>query len=55
MSEIKWKGQYLTHQVNQNKTGDTFSRSDLAKSSDNRIDQEPEISIRDCTKSGVLF
>ena len=35
------------HPVDQNKTGDTFRRSDLAEIRDRRVDQEPEISIRD--------
>ena len=55
MSEIKWKGQNFTYQVNQNIIGDTFSRSDLVEISDSRADQEPETSIKDCIKLGVLF
>ena len=43
------------HQVDQNRTGDTFSRLDLVEISDRRADQEPEITIRDYIKSGVLF
>ena len=55
MSEIKWKGHHFRYQVNQNIIGDTFNRLDLAEISDSREDQEPEIRIRDCIKSGVLF
>ena len=45
----------FTHLVDQNRIGNTIKKSDLAEISDRRADQEPEISIRDCIKSGVLF
>ena len=55
MSEIKWKGQHFTYQVNQNIIGDAFSISDLAEISDSRADQELETSIRNCIQSGVFI
>ena len=45
----------FTHLVDQNRIGNIISRSDLIDISDIRVDQEPEISIRDCIKSDVLF
>ena len=44
-----------TDLVDQNRAGNIISRSNLAEISDRRTDQEPEISFRDCIKSGVLF
>ena len=43
MSEIKWKGQTFTYQVDQNRVGDTFRRLDIAKINDSRADQVPKI------------
>ena len=45
----------FTHLVDQNRIGNTINRSDLTEINDRRADQEPEISIRDIIKSGVLF
>ena len=45
----------FTHLVDQNRTWNTISRLDLAEIRDRRADQEPEISIRDCIRSGILF
>ena len=45
----------FTHLVDQHRIGNTKSRSDLAEIRDRRADQEPEISIRDCIKLGVLL
>ena len=52
---LSGKDNIFTYQVDKNKIGDTFSRSNLVEISDSRVDQEPEISIRDCIKSGVFF
>ena len=52
---LSGKDNIFTYQVDQNRTGDTFNKLDLAEISDSRVDQEPEINIRDCIKLGVLI
>ena len=44
-----------THVVDQNRIGYTTNKLDLAEIRDRRVDQEPEINIRDCIWSGVSF
>ena len=55
MSEILVERTASTYLVDQNRTKDTFSISDLVEIRDWRADQEPEINIRDCIRSGVSF
>ena len=44
-----------THLVDQNRIGYTPNKSNISKIKDRRVDQEPKISIRHCTRSGVPF
>ena len=44
-----------TYLVDQNRTKDTFSKSDLAEIRDRTTNLEPEINIKDSISSGVSF